>query len=103
VKHDRFAIRRDVPIRTASWGCANVFSELGILLSQSMRLESHANVYADLLNVPTDGWALWNPDHDGVVGDCGVIVGGTFYKASTLHSVDLCEFTLAAYPAVQCL
>ena len=58
-----------------------------------MNVGPHADVYADLLKVPADGWALWNPDHEGAVGDCGLLADGSFFKVSTSLVVDLSALT----------
>ena len=49
--------------------------------------ESPADAYADLLKVDADGWALWNPYYEGVVGDCGLLAEGRFFKASPARPV----------------
>jgi len=50
--------------------------------------ESHADAFADLLKIEAEGWALWNPYHEGVVGDCGLLTEGRFVKASLRRLVD---------------
>ena len=67
--------------------------------------ESPADAYADLLRVEADGWALWNPYHEGVVGDCGLLTGGRFFKASLARSPDgdIALKLFYAAVALQCL